>query len=457
MTRETWATRMGFILAAVGSAVGLGNIWRFPWVTAENGGSAFLLVYLGIVMAVGVPGILGEFVIGRRSGRNPVGALRELSGSRTWGLVGMFSVLTGVVLLSFYSVVGGWILRYFVASFTGGYFGSPGTYFKTIDFGLGAVGFHVGFLALTALVVVGGVRDGIEKATKVMMPAIVVLLVALAGWAVTRPGAGAGLSFYLDFDAAYLRANFFDVVGAAAGQALFTLSLGAGTMITYASYLGDDRNLVSDGSAIAVLNTGVGVLAGFVVFPLLFATFGELTGPAASGGGPGALFVSLAGAFSQVPFGQSLAVVFFGVIVLAALSSSISMLEIPVAYLVDEHGVSRRTATISLAGLVLLTGSANALNPALFGFVAGTLVDLMLTAGLAAFLLFVGWVLGKDALTEYSTGAGSRVRSVGPAWLWSVRTILPLFLAGTLAVNLLTLAGVSLADFGLWLSGTLLG
>lgn len=444
MTRESWHTRLGFILAAVGSAVGLGNLWRFPWMTAENGGSAFLVVYLGIVLLVGVPGLLAEFVIGRRAQRNPAGALFRLSGSKSWGAVGLFGVVTAVVLLSFYSVVGGWIVRYFLASFTGAYFGSPGAYFEAISFGPSAVGFHVAFLAMTALVVFGGVRNGIEKATKVMMPAIVVLLVALAAWAVTRPGAGAGLSFYLDFDAAYLRANFFDVVGAAAGQALFTLSLGVGTMITYASYLGDDNNLAFDGSAIAVLNTGVGVLAGFVVFPLLFATVGELTGPAASGGGPGALFVSLAGAFTQVPFGQILAITFFGVIVLAALSSSISMLEIPVAYLVDEHGFERRTATGALAGLVLLTGSVNALNPALFDFVASTLVDLMLTAGLAGFLVFVGWVLGKDAVAEFSTGAGSRVQSLGPAWLWSVRTILPLFLLGTLAVNLLALAGVSL-------------
>lgn len=444
MTRESWGTRVGFILAAVGSAVGLGNLWRFPWMTAENGGSAFLVVYLGIILLVGVPGLLAEFVIGRRSQRNPAGALFRLSsGSKSWGAVGLFGVVTAIVLLSFYSVVGGWILRYFFASFTGSYFGAPGEYFGAINYGIEAVGFHIGFLALTAFIVVGGVRGGIEKATKVMMPAILVLLIALAGWALTQPGADAGLAFYLDFDAAYLQANFVDVLGAAAGQALFTLSLGVGTMITYASYLGDDHNLAFDGSTIAVLNTVVGVLAGLIVFPLLFTTFGELTGPAAAGGGPGALFVSIAGAFSQVPFGQALAVTFFGVVSLAALSSSISMLEIPVAYLVDEHGVSRRNATLALGGVVLLTGTANALNPALFDFVAGTLVDLMLTAGLAGFLLFAGWVLGPDALTEYSTGAGNRVRSVGPAWLWSVRTLLPLFLLGTLIVNLLALAGIS--------------
>ena len=443
MTRESWGTRVGFILAAVGSAVGLGNLWRFPWMTAENGGSAFLVVYLGVVLLVGVPGLLAEFVIGRRSERNPAGALYRLSsGSKSWGAVGLFGVVTAVAMLSFYSVVGGWILRYFLASFTGSYFGSAGAYFDAIGFGLPAAGFHVAFLGLTALVVLGGVRDGIERATTLMMPAIVVLLVALAGWAVTRPGAGPGLSFYLDFDAAYLRANFLDVLGAAAGQALFTLSLGVGTMITYASYLGEDHDLAFDGSVVAVLNTAIGVLAGLVVFPLLFATVGGVSGAAAEGG-PGALFVGLAGAFSQLPFGRVLAVAFFGVVALAALSSAISILEIPVAYLVDEHGIERRTATGALAGLVLVTGSANALSPGLFTVVSGPLVDLMLTTGLVGFLLFVGWVLGSDALAELSTGAGRRVRSVGPAWLWSVRTILPLFLLGTLVANLLALAGVS--------------
>src|SRR6056297_4345721 len=160
MVRESWGTRIGFIFAAVGSAVGLGNLWRFPWMTAENGGSAFLVVYLAIVLIVGVPGLLAEFVLGRRSNRNPAGALYRLSsGSKSWGAVGLFGVVTAIVLLSFYSVVGGWILRYVAASFTGAYFGSSGDYFGAIDFGAQAAGFHVAFLALTALVVVGGVRD----------------------------------------------------------------------------------------------------------------------------------------------------------------------------------------------------------------------------------------------------------------------------------------------------------
>lgn len=446
MSRESWSTRVGFILAAVGSAVGLGNVWRFPWMTAENGGSAFLVVYLAIILVVGVPGLLAEFVIGRRSKRNPAGALSGLSGSKTWGVAGLFGVVTALVLISFYSVVGGWILRYFLASFTGSYFAEPGAYFGSISFGVEAAAFHAVFLALTAAIVYGGVRGGIELATKVMMPLIIVLFVALAAWAASQPGAGAGLSFYLDFDPTYLRENPVSVLRSAAGQALFTLSLGVGTMITYASYLDEDRSLAFDGSIIAVLNTFVGVLAGLVVFPLLFATYGGLVGETAQAGGEGALFVSIAGAFAQVPFGQVFAVGFFGVVLFAALSSSISMLEIPVAYLVDEHGFSRPRATGTLVAVVAVTGAVCALFPSVFVFTAGTLVDLMLTAGLAVFLLFTGWVLGGDALAEYDLGAGSTVRSLGPAWLFSVRTVLPLFLLVTLAVNLLSLAGYDVAS-----------
>src|SRR6056297_3455464 len=318
MARESWQTRIGFILAAVGSAVGLGNLWRFPWMTSENGGSAFLLVYLGVLLVVGVPGLLAEFVIGRRSGRNPVGALSSLSDSKGWSAFGHVFVVTAVVLLSFYSVVGGWILRYFGASLTGAYFANPGQYFETVNYGLEAVGFHLVFLAITAVIVLRGVQRGIETATKVMMPAIVVLLVALAAWGVTLDGAGEGLAFLLSPDFGALEANFLDILPAAAGQALFTLSLGAGTMLTYASYLGEDRSLVADGTAIAVLNTLVGVLAGVVVFPIMFALVGEV-----GAGGPGALFVGLASAFATLPYGQVVGAAFFGVVALAALSSSI--------------------------------------------------------------------------------------------------------------------------------------
>jgi NSS family neurotransmitter:Na+ symporter len=435
MTRETWATRMGFVLAAVGSAVGLGNLWRFPWMVGTNGGSAFLLAYLAVVVVVGVPSLLAAFVLGRRARSSPVGAFRDLSGSDGWGYVGVGMVLTSAVLLSFYSVVGGWVLRYTgeaLSGLVGGqapYVADPAGYFGSVNFGPEAVAFHLGFLALTAVVVAGGIRGGIETATKWMMPAIGLLLVGLAAWVATIPGSGAGYEFLLRFDLSVLREDGLSILGAAAGQALFTLSLGAGTMITYASYLGEDRSLPADATTIAVLNTGVGVLTGLVVFPLLASLAID---PTSTGTGAGALFIGLAGAFARLPAGELVAAVFFLVVLLAALSSAISMLEIPVAFLVDEYDVERRTAAVVMVGLIGLTGSGLALQPSVFEFVAGPLVSALLTGGLAATLLFVAWVLAGDAVAEVTAGAGPLTDRIASPWLLLVGAPLPVFLAFSL-------------------------
>ncbi|QIO22596.1 sodium-dependent transporter [Haloarcula sp. JP-L23] len=437
MARATWRTRLGFVLAAVGSAVGLGNIWRFPWLTATNGGAAFLLLYVLVIVLVGVPGLLGEMVIGRRSRRNPVGAFGALGGRR-WRVLGGVALLASVVVLSFYSVVGGWILRYTLASATGAYFGNPQGYFAAIDYGVGAAGFHVLFLLATIAVVYAGVDRGIEVATTVMVPGIVVLFGALAVWAATLPGSAGGYEFYLSLDVGYLRANFVDVLVAAAGQALFTLSVGAGAMLTYASYVDEDRSLAADGTIIAGLNTGIGVLAGLVIFPLLFSL-----GVSPGEGGPGALFVSLAGAFADLPYSRVVGVVFFGVVLLAALSSAISIFEVLVSYLVDEHEVTRSQATAGVGGLFLVTGSVTALSPSLFALLANTVANLVLTAGLLGFLLFDGWVLGKAALDEYEKGAGPVARMVGLPWYYAVAVALPLFLAFTLVSGLGGVVGVS--------------
>ncbi|WP_096389795.1 sodium-dependent transporter [Halopenitus persicus] len=442
MTRSTWRTRIGFILAAVGSAVGIGNIWRFPWLTAENGGAAFLTVYLLLVVGVGVPGLIGEFVIGRRSNRNPVGAFDELAG-RWFRPLGAIALFASTVILSFYSVVGGWILRYTVASTTGAYFTAPQEYFAAIDYGLGAVGFHVLFLAMTVAIVYLGVERGIELSTTVMVPGIVVLFGALAVWASTLPGAGGGYDFYLSLDVAYLRENLFSVLPAAAGQALFTLSVGAGTMLTYSSYLGEDRSLAADGTLIAVLNTAIGVLAGLVIFPLLFSL-----GVSPGQGGPGALFVGLAGAFAELPYSRLVGVVFFGVVLLAALSSAISILEVLVAYLVDEHGLSRQRATLGTGGLFVLTGSVAALSPSVFALLADTLANVVLTAGLLGFLLFDGWVLGRIAREEYARGAGPIARLFELPWYYAIAVVLPVFLAFTLVTGVGGILGVDVSTGG---------
>jgi len=441
-TRDSWVSNVGFVLASVGSAAGLGNLWRFPWLTAGNGGSAFLLVYLLIVVGVGVPGLLAEFVLGRLGRQTPVGALRSLTDSRWGSVLGGFNVLTTLVILSFYSVVGGWILRYLLVSPTGAYFDQPQQYFGAVNYGLEAVGFHLLFLGIVAGIVFFGVSRGIERVSKVMLPGVVLLLVGLAAWTATQPGTADGYAFYLGFDADYLAANFLRVLGPAAGQALFTLSLGAGVMLTYASYLDEDASLPRDTLVIAVSNTLIGVLAGLVVIPLLFSQ-----GIDPGQGGPGALFVALARAFASLPGGALVATAFFAAVLMAAVTSAISLLETPVATLVDTVGVPRRRATALISALLAATGSGLALASSIFEFVSGTLADLLLTVGLFAFLAIVAWLLGDEALAEFRAGAG-RFDSLAVPWLLTVSWVLPVVVLFSLTNTLATLAGVSIGFGG---------
>lgn len=437
-TRDTWVSNVGFVLAAVGSAAGLGNIWRFPWLTAGNGGSAFLVVYLAIVVGVGVPGLLAEFVLGRRGRQTPMGALRSLTGSRWGSVLGAFNVLTTLVILSFYSVVGGWILRYTLVSPTGAYFAQPQQYFGAMGFGLEAVAYHLLFLGIVAGIVFFGVNRGIERVSKVMLPAVVVLLVGLAAWTATQPGTAAGYAFYLEFDGEYLLANFASVLGPAAGQALFTLSVGAGTMLTYASYIDEDSSLPRDTLVIAVSNTFIGVLAGLVVIPLLFSQ-----GVDPGQGGPGALFVGLAAAFESLPGGRVVATAFFVAVLMAAVTSAISLLETPVATLVDALEMPRQQATLLISGVLALTGAGLSLSAPIFRFVSGTVADLMLSIGLFGFLAIVGWILRDDAIEEFRAGAG-RMGVLAPSWLLTVSWLLPVVVLFSLSSSVGPLVGVSL-------------
>ncbi|MGQ3328492.1 sodium-dependent transporter [Halorubrum sp. FL23] len=438
--RDSWVSNVGFVLAAVGSAAGLGNIWRFPWLTADNGGSAFLVLYLFLVVGVGVPGLLTEFVLGRRGRQTPIGALRALIGSR-WGTpVGAFNVVTTVVMLSFYSVVGGWILRYAMSSPTGVYFARPQQYFGQASHGLPAVAFHLVFLAIIATIVFFGVSRGIERVSKVMLPAVVVLLAGLAVWTATQPNTAAGYAFYLDFDVEYLTAHFFDVLGPAAGQALFTLSLGAGSMLTYASYLDEDASLPRDTLVIAVSNTAIGVLAGLVVLPLLISQ-----GTPPGEGGPGALFVALATAFASLPGGPLVATVFFTTVLLAAVTSGINLLETPVATLVDNYDASRRSATLLVTALIAATGSALALVGPAFRFVSGQVVDVMLTVGLFAFLAIGGWVLRDEAVAEFRLGAG-RLGGLATPWILAVSWVLPVVVMFSLTTTLVSIVQLPLGS-----------
>jgi NSS family neurotransmitter:Na+ symporter len=431
--RETWTTRVGFILAAVGSAVGLGNIWQFPFQTGNNGGAAFLVVYLAAVFLIGFPTMLVEFVIGRRAERNPIDAFERL-GKRGWKVAGLLGAATAFWILSFYSVVGGWVIRYVYGSATTAYFADPASYFGSIAAGPTALVLHGAFMALTVAVVAGGVADGIERTTKLMVPAIVVILVGMGVWASTLPGAAEGYAFYLSPDLGALRSNLGSILPYAVGQAFFTLSLGMGAMITYSSYLGDDDSLPADGATIVVLNTLVGVLAGFVVFPLLFST-----DIGVGGGGLGYTFQTFAGAFAQLPAGRVLGVVFFVVLLLAALSSSVSLLEVVTSYVVDNTDYGRPAIAGVVGLLVFLLGAPTAFGIDVLVWYNDVAYNLLLPLSVLLLLLFVGWVDAPNSMAELRKGSGLGDGFVG-VWVWFVRVVAPLAVAATLLLGLQSLA-----------------
>lgn len=428
--RESWATRVGFIFAAVGSAVGLGNVWRFPFQVGQEGGAAFLIIFLGFIVVIGFPAMMVEFVIGRHTQRNPVGALAAFGGDY-WKYVGGIFLIVGFVLLAFYSVVAGWVLRYFFASFTGAYMADPGGYFAQIAVGWDAVAFHGLFMLLVIGIVAVGIRRGIELAATVMVPLIAIILVGLAVYAFTLEGAMEAYAYFLSPDMSEVAENWRRVLPAAAGQALFTLSLGMGAMITYASYLDEDRNLGEDGTAIIAFDVAIAIIAGLVVFPIFFTAGVDPADP-----GPSAIFVSLAEAFATFSLGWLLGAIFFGAFFLAALTSAISIIEVVVAYAIDEHGFDRRYATLAIGGTIFLLGIPTALDQVIFGLYDQFAAEVLLVLGTLLIMVLVGWIAAPRAKAELAKGV-ARPDPFIDIWIWLVRVpviivlIVSLYLAVT--------------------------
>ena len=427
--RETWATRVGFLVAAIGSAVGLGNLWQFPFKTAANGGAGFVVFYLVAVLLVGFPALLAEFVVGRRTHINAIDAFERL-GHREWRFIGVLGVATGFWILSYYNVVGGWVLRYILGSATGAYFGDPAAYFGAVSAGPEAVIAQALFLAVAVGIVALGIEDGIEKATKLMVPSIVVLMVVLAAWVTTLDGAMAGYGYFLSPDVDVMLDNAGSIVPFAVGQAFFTLSLGMAIMLTYSSYIDEDDDLPFDGGVIVVTNTLIGVLAGLVVFPILFANGIQ---PGAEGGAS-ALFVATASGFAQLPFGRVLGALFFTVVLIAALSSAISLLEVPVAYVTDNYGYSRPKLALGVGIGLFLLGLPSAMDTTWLTWFDTFAYSLFLPLSVLSMVVFVGWVLAEDAVAELREGAGD-LSLFGPLWLWVLRLVVPIGVLLTLALG----------------------
>lgn len=350
-SRGNFSSKAGFIAAAAGSAVGLGNIWGFPYEVGSGGGAAFVFVYLFFCFALCYPVMLCEIAIGRKSMKNAVGAFESI-GPKKWNFIGKFGILCGVLILSFYNVIAGWSFGYVFEMGRGNFeVANHFTEYTSNIFYVGAYGLL--FMIATAFIVSKGIADGIEKAAKILMPALIIMIISLVIYAVTLPNASSGLSFYLLPDFTKINLN---VILNAMGQAFFSLSLGMGALITYGSYVGKDNNLVSSAALITLADVGIAFIAGLMIFPFIgFMTQGSMD---QVGRGPELIFVTLPHIFGSIGgiTGQVIGTLFFALLCFAALTSTVSLLEVPVAYLVDELKLSRKKASWLMAGIIYTVG-----------------------------------------------------------------------------------------------------
>ena len=441
-TRGEWGSRLGFILAAAGSAVGLGNVWKFPYITGENGGGLFVIIYLVCIALIGLPIMIGEVMLGRMTKRAPVGAFRKLAGDKSpWKTVGWIGIAAGFVILSFYSVAAGWAMDYVVLAIKGEFSGGAdpsviSSRFESVSGdGTGAILWHVAFMALTIAIVIGGVQKGVEIAARVMMPLLLLMFVALLIFATTLDGFGQGFDFVFGLHTDKLEAGS---VLEALGHSFFTLSVGMGAMLTYGSYLKKDDDIISASIAISVLDTLVALMACMVLFPITFSYGLEPTA------GPALVFKNIPLAFAQLPGSQIWAVTFFVLLVFAALTSAISLLEVSASYFIDELGWSRSVAVPVTGGAIILLGipSALAASSELFGasmqasfigkdwftFVDDLASKWMLPLCGLGISMFAAWRLGGEARrAQFAAGSTlGKLEWLYLTWLQILRYLVPI-------------------------------
>jgi neurotransmitter:Na+ symporter, NSS family len=439
--RAHWGSRLGFILAAAGSAVGLGNIWKFPYITGENGGGAFVIIYLVCVGVVGLPIMIGEVMVGRLAQTSPVGAFEKLAGKKSpWIGVGVLGVLASVVVLSYYSVVAGWAFHYALGSVTGsvlhGDMEQSRAAFNAVFESPGVnLTWHTIFMLATALIVVGGVQKGVERTARVLMPLLLGMLVVLALYSTTLSGFYKAFDFVFGMNTDALKpASVLEALG----HSFFTLSVGMGAMVTYGSYLGEKDDIVVASVATTVLDTVVALLACVILFPI---TFTAGMPPAA---GPGLVFVNMPVAFAGLPGGSAWATMFFVLLVFAALTSSISMLEVAAAYFIDQKGWSRKKAVLLTGAFIFALGVPSALSGGKGLFGAGMAQSLgkswfdafdylssnwMLPIGGLGIALFTGFRLeAAERAADFAKGSTSKLRSMVAiyiGWLQLMRFVVP--------------------------------
>lgn len=438
--RETWGSRFGFIMAAAGSAIGLGNIWKFPYVAGESGGAVFLIFYLISVILIGFSVMLCEYALGRATNLDAIGTFKKLAPGKPWWIIGFLGVISAFVILSFYAVVAGWTMAYIFKIITGSLSGVPSNQFSQIfvDFISEPViplFWQALFMVLTISIVIMGIQGGIEKWSKILMPALFIILILLIIRGLTLDGAMEGVKFYL-------KPDFSKVNGAvilnALGQAFFSLSLGMGCMITYGSYLSKRENIPFSALNVVGLDTAIAFLAGLAIFPAVFATGME------PDSGPGLVFMILPAVFNKMPLGSFFGIIFFILLGIAALTSSISLLEVVVAFFKDQLGWSRKKATISMGIVAFLLGVPSSLSQGIWShftikipgqeaFIFFDLMDFLASNVLLPFggmmvCLFITFVWKfKNANNEISNNGQLRLKWL-PVWNFVAKYIAPIII-----------------------------
>ncbi len=431
--RDAFGSRMGVIAAAAGSAVGLGNIWRFPYVLGENGGGAFLLVYLGFILAIGFPVMLAELTIGRRAQKNALGSFKKLAPGKPWYLVGVMGIVAAFLILAFYSTIAGWTLEYLVQAIGNQFSGKDSAQlkesFETFQGGTWRpIIWQLVFMFLTGYIVFAGVKNGIEKYTKILMPLLIVLIVVICIRSLTLPGAKEGLVFLFKPDFSKIT---WSVVLDALGQAAFSLSIGMGTLITYGSYIQKKENLPTTALQVSAADTLIAVLAGVMIFPAVFAFDID---PAE---GFGLVFIVLPNIFAQMAGGHIFSIIFFVLLAIAALTSTVSVLEVVVAYFSEELKMTRKKATIIGAAAISVVGlfatlsfgplkDATIFGKTLFGLFNELSANILLPLGAIMIVLFVGWQMGSKIVKDEITNQGALKVRFFKVFMLIVKIIAPI-------------------------------
>lgn len=435
-TREHWGSKLGFVLAAAGSAVGLGNIWKFPYVAGNNGGAAFVLVYLGAILILGLPIMIAELVIGRHTEKDPVGAFKAMFGTSAWSYVGYIGIASGFLILSFYSVVGGWTLGYIVKSVTGGLAsitnpGDASTIFGSfVQQSWLVILYHLLFMLACMFIVIRGIKGGIESFSKVLMPMLLIILVVLMVRGLSLQGGWKGVEFFLQPDFSKLTVKS---IHDALGQAFFSLSLGMGAIITYGSYLSRNEKILNSALWIVILDTFIAILAGLAIFP---AVFSQGMSPTE---GPGLIYHIIPAVFARMPYGGFFLILFFVLLFIAALTSAMSLLEVVVTYIIDEKGWERKKAVWVFGTVIFLLGIPSALSFSsmsgftfffglnFFDFLDALTSKYMLPIGGFLIAVALGWKYGLQN-TIHELDPDTKIISLKELWAFTIKFVSPVIL-----------------------------